>query len=262
MKQEKMLSRRNFFRTSLSAAGMAVAGRSLAQMCTDAATGLQPLGPFFPRPGTPETPVQEDKSQPIHLANDNDLTVVKGRPGRAKGQVVYVKGQLTDKNCQPVAGATIIVWQASVSGRYNHIEDDSNHDFRHPKTGQMIQRDLDPSFQYWGKATTNNEGHYEFKTIVPGFYPANLDNGWYRPPHIHMMVSAIGHQQMVTQLYFRGSKLIGNDFIQELNLSDFLLQDESLTAEQRDQLIVDFIDDPTGKIRDGLVGQFDIVLGR
>lgn len=262
MSDQSVNSRRNFFRVGLTAAGVAVAGRSFAQMCSDVVTGVQPLGPFFPQAGTPEQPVQEDKSQPIHLANDSDLTVVKGKAGQAKGQIVYVRGQLTGKDCRSIAGATIIIWQASESGRYNHVRDSVNHDFAHPKTGETIQRELDASFQYWGKAVTDAEGRYEFKTIVPGFYPADLQDGWYRPPHIHMMVSAMGYPQMVTQMYFRGSELINNDFIQELNQSDYLLQSESLTAEQRDKLIVDFARDPLGQKKDGLVGNFDIVLTR
>src|SRR2546430_3692171 len=51
------------------------------------------------------------------------------------------------------------IWQASASGRYTHPDDRNN------------AAPLDPNFQGWGKAVTDQEGHYLFKTILPGQYP-------------------------------------------------------------------------------------------
>ena len=253
---EKSVSRRNFFKAGLGVAGTLAATHSLAQVC-GVTTGEQPLGPFFPHRGTPEDPIRENNNLPIYLANDNDLTFIKGRMGTARGQVVYITGQVTDKNCNPVPNATLIIWQASRSGRYNHKRDTDNRDFQHPQTGEIIKRVLDPSFQYWGKALTNENGEYLFKTIVPGFYPAQ--DGWYRPPHIHWLVQK-GEFQFVTQTYFGGDKITDDEWIQELNGRDFLLQNPNLSNEQRDKLVVKFTDDPSGTITDGLVGQFDLTL--
>ena len=86
---------------------------------------------------------------------------------------------------------------------------------------------------------------------------ADLQNGWYRPPHIHFMISATGKPQFVTQMYFRGEALLDNDWIQQLNRRDFLLQHQELSAEQKEQLIVDF--EPKDA-RQELVGRFDIKL--
>ncbi len=257
------VSRRSFFRVGMGAMGTLAAGQALAQVC-GVITGEQPLGPFFPRPNTPEDSIREDQdpTTPIFLANDSDLTVVKGRVGTAKGQVVYVKGKVLDEACRPVPDATLIIWQASGSGRYNHKGDAGNPDFIHPETGEVIQRTLDPSFQYWGKAVTNSLGEYQFKTIVPGFYPADLQNAWYRPSHIHFMVTATGFPQFVTQMYFRGDKLLDNEWVQKLNEKDFLLQSSSITNEQREKLVVLFEEDPSKILTDGLVGEFDITLKR
>lgn len=257
------VSRRGFFRVGMGAAGTLVASRTLAELCGKT-TGEQPLGPFFPKPGTPEDPIREDRNPatPIYLANDGDLTIVKGRSGLADGQKVYVKGQVTNAACQPIPNATLIVWQASKSGRYNHKGDDENHDFHHPKTGEIIKRTMDHSFQYWGKILTNENGEYEFKTIVPGFYPADLQSGWYRPPHIHFMVSATGYPQLVTQLYFKSDKIDNNEWIQELNEKDAILQVSSITAEQRERLIVEFVESKDPSYGDGLLGQFNISLAR
>ncbi|MGE0529268.1 MAG: hypothetical protein AB7G93_01345 [Bdellovibrionales bacterium] len=256
-------SRRDLFKTGIGVAGALVATRSVAQVC-DLTTGEQPLGPFFPRAGTPEDPIREsqDPTTPIHLANDNDLTFVRGRAGIATGQRIYVRGKVTNEACQPLAHATLIIWQASASGRYNHTGDAENADFRHPLTGETVRRVLDPAFQYWGRTATDENGEYTFKTVVPGFYPADLRGGWYRPPHIHFLVSATGYPQFVTQMYFRGEAIADNDWIQELNRRDALLQSPQLTDAQREELVVHFKEDPTGAISDGLVGQFDITLKR
>lgn len=257
----KSSARRQFVKWSAGTVATLATTQTLAQIChTNSAE--QPLGPFFPRPGTPEIPVMEDKNSPIYLANDSDLTRVKGLSQNAQGQVVYVKGRVTTGDCQPLAGATVIIWQASESGRYNHLGDGANHDFVHPKTGEVIERKLDGAFQYWGKAVTDQNGDYLFKTIVPGFYPADLEAQWYRPPHIHFMVSATGYPQLVTQMYFSGNKIQNNNWIQELNQKDFLLQTEKISDEQRKKLIVEFAEDATGEIKDGLVGVFDISMTR
>lgn len=258
---ESGVSRRGLLKFGLGAVGTVIGGRAVAEAC-GVATGQQILGPFFPRNGTPTTEVREDQdpSTPIYLANDSDLTVVKGHQGRASGQVVYVRGRLTDEGCDPIANATIIVWQASHTGKYNHNGDGDNTEFAHPKTGERIKRELDPKFQYWGRAVTGANGEYTLKTIVPGFYPADLDSGWYRPPHIHFMVTASGFAQLVTQMYFRGDKIENNDFIQELNRKDLALQSREISDSQRDGLVVDFREDAS--VSDGLVGRFDIKLTR
>lgn len=235
------LPRRNFFKASAGLAGAFVATRGFAQIC-EVPTAEQPLGPFFPRPGTPLDIIQEDTSPttPIYLANDSDLTQVKGRPGAASGQVVYVKGQVLNENCLPLPNATIIIWQASETGRYNHTGDAANESFIDPRTAEIIHRLHDPAFQYWGKATTNAKGEYLFKTIVPGFYPADLSSKWYRPPHIHFMVSATGYPQLVTQMYFHSPEINDNDWIQELNQQDLILQSSNVSAEERKNLVVSF----------------------
>ena len=259
--KKKLSTRRNFFKSGATViVGSLAVTRALAQVC-GMDTGRQPLGPFFPEEGTPEDPIREDLSDgPISLANDSDLTFVRGRNGRAKGQVVYIKGKVLSKSCQPIPDATIIIWQASQSGRYNHKRDANNEDFLDPRDGTVVERTLDPFFQCWGKAITDENGEYQFKTIIPGFYPADLRNGWYRPPHIHFMISATGYPQLVTQTYFKGDKIIDNDWVQELNSKDLLLQSPNITDEQREKLIIDFKDAPNGILTDGLVGELDIIL--
>lgn len=256
------LSRRKFFQAGLGLAGGLAASSSVANVC-GIKTGEQGLGPFFPNPGTPEDVINEtmDPQVPIFLSNDNDLTHIKGKNGVAQGQQVLISGVLQNENCEPIPNATIIIWQASESGRYNHKGDSQNQDFKDPRDGKIIKRVLDPNFQSWGKAVTSESGSYDFKTIVPGFYPADLSsqNKWYRPPHIHFLVMATGYPQFVTQMYFRGETIKDNDFIQELNDIDYLLQADSLSALQKEDLVVDFEKSPEKNL---LAGQFDLTISK
>ncbi|MCJ8276189.1 MAG: hypothetical protein HRT44_07035 [Bdellovibrionales bacterium] len=255
------ISRRNLMRMGLGAAGTLVAQKAMAATCEPAAsTAEQPLGPFFPREGTPQHPVKEikDDNLPIYLANDNDLTYVQDLNENAKGQVAHINGQLTSSDCTPIANATIIIWQASESGRYNHMGDSENSSFAHPITGEIIDRELDKNFQYWGKTRTDAQGNYNFKTIVPGFYPANLQSGWYRPPHIHFLIMATGFENLVTQMYFRGKDIENNDFIQDLNEVDFLLHNPNMTDLDKEALTVDF--EKMSSESDEIEGRFDIQL--
>jgi protocatechuate 3,4-dioxygenase beta subunit len=263
--QKTQFSRKGFLQAGLGIAGAVVAAKAFSEpLCRADSTGAQPLGPFFPNPGTPVDPIREnqDPNVPIHLANDNDLTFINGRGGQADGRVVYVVGKVTDANCAPIRNASIVIWQASKSGRYNHNRDDENLQFRHPETGAVMRREMDPSFQYWGRALTNDAGEYIFKTIVPGFYPADLAAGWYRPPHIHFLVSATGFQQLTTQLYFNVSADPDNQWTQTLNSRDSLLQSREITDDERARLIVDFRPSTDPTMADGLVGTFDLMLKR
>ena len=122
----------------------------------------------------------------------------------------------------------------------------------------MIERVHDEHFQYWGKAITNKHGEFLFKTIVPGFYPAEED--WYRPPHLHFSVRASGYPEFVTQAYFKGDALSNIDLIHELNAKDFILRNPRIPHDQQERVIVDYRLDPTGKGQDGLVGKCQFLL--
>ncbi|TNF00629.1 MAG: hypothetical protein EP326_06220, partial [Deltaproteobacteria bacterium] len=147
---------------------------------------------------------------------NNDLTRVKGKIMSATGQIAILKGIVQDDMCRPVKGAMVEIWQACHTGKYNHPSD--------PNPAK-----LDPNFQYWGQAITNEKGEYSFKTIVPGAYPA--DNTWIRPPHIHFKVHLRGYEELTSQLYWKGHPL---------NKKDRILQ--SLPKEERDRVLVDFKD--------------------
>jgi len=162
-------------------------GATLQNLCLP--TPSQTEGPYYP----PHAQID------ALLDKDNDLTQVKGTPGRAQGQVIYILGQVQDGHCRPMEGALVEIWQASANGRYNHPRDRFN------------LAPLDPHFQYWGKTLTDKEGHYLFKTIMPGRYPAGP--GWIRPSHVHFKIHGRNRQELTTQMYFAGDSYHQKDYI-------------------------------------------------
>jgi protocatechuate 3,4-dioxygenase beta subunit len=122
---------------------------------------------------------------------------------------------VTDRECRPIANAVVDIWQANHEGRYNHSLDASN------------PRPLDPNFQSRGIALTDSEGRYNFKSIIPGAYPASAD--WMRPSHVHFRVSSVGFRELTTQMYFQGTPYLNEDRILQ-----------SLSPEERQAVVIDF----------------------
>lgn len=226
----KQMTRRELIKKTGTLGGVFITGNPLIAGLRDfcGLTPAQTEGPFYP------VVDQTDK--------DWDLTQVKGKSKSAKGQVVWITGTVTDENCRPVEKALVEIWQAAFSGRYHHPGDDSG-------------LELDPNFQYWGKSVTDPLGQYQFKTIVPGHYPA--DAHWIRPPHIHYKVFATGFHDLTTQMYFSGSSFMEEKgkFIDELNRKDRVLN--QLSSQEQQKVIVTF----SAKEND-LRGTFDITLKR
>ena len=203
MSFQKKLNRRSLLKLGFGAVAGTISSKLLAFDSENSpceATPKDVSGPFYPTQGKGE--------------KDVDLTVLQGHTDRAEGQIIHVRGRVLDNECNPVAGAMVEIWQANKWGRYNHEEDPN-------------PAPLDSNFQGWGQAVTDEKGHYGFKTIFPGSYPAEAN--WTRPPHIHFRVARRGYHELVTQMYFAGQKL---------NNHDRLLL--AIPEEDRRKLIVDF----------------------
>jgi protocatechuate 3,4-dioxygenase beta subunit len=128
---------------------------------------------------------------------DADLT--RQHTGEPLGERIIVHGRVLDGDGRPVPNTLVEVWQANSAGRYAHDAD------RHDAP-------LDPNFSGAGRCLTDSEGRYRFTTIRPGAYPwRNHPNAW-RPAHIHFSVFGRAFvQRLVTQMYFPGDPLFGQD---------------------------------------------------
>jgi protocatechuate 3,4-dioxygenase beta subunit len=165
------------------------------------------------------------------LDQDADLTVIRGKSGRAQGQMIYVTGRVLDLNDRPVPDAQIEIWQANTFGRYTHPEDTNS-------------APLDPNFEGYGVQTSDAEGRYKFKTIKPGAYQAAGD--WVRPPHIHFCVTSRTNR-LITQLFFEGDPL---------NEKDLLLK----CAMNKETVITKLMPPAKDVEPDALIAVWDIVI--
>jgi len=125
------------------------------------------IGPFFP-------PRYVDQGA-------NDLTVFEGR--RAKGEAIEIRGRVLQEDGAPLDNLVVEIWQADAAGVYRHPAD--------PRHAQA-----DPGFFGWGRAATDKEGRYSFRTIRPG-----APQG--RRPHVNFMVMYSGLMRILkTTMFF------------------------------------------------------------
>jgi len=114
------------------------------------------LGPFFP---------------PEFARGANDLTVLDGRT--APGEVIEVSGRITQLDGRPLDKVVVEIWQADSRGRYDA-----------------------PDFCGWGRAATNADGVYRFRTVKPGAYDGRL-------AHINFLLLYSGlMRQLQTVMFF------------------------------------------------------------
>ncbi|MBC3194322.1 iron-containing alcohol dehydrogenase [Pseudonocardia sp. C8] len=175
---------------------------------TPEATSSAVLGPFYVD-GPPELPQGTDISA--------------GLPGTP----LYVDVSVTGTGGQPVAGAVVDVWQSNEDGFY---------DVQLPDLDGPVLR---------GRLRTDAGGHLTFRSILPSEYPIPADGPVgelltatgrhpYRAPHLHFLLAAEGHRQLITQLFVRGGSYLDSDAVFGV----------------KDDLIVDFAP-RTGPMPDG-----------
>jgi hydroxyquinol 1,2-dioxygenase len=144
------------------------------------------------------------------------------------GVPTFVSGRVSDVEGKPIAGAVLDVWQTDAEGFY---------DVQRPDLGEMRLR---------GKFRTDAGGRYRFRTVKPVPYPIPTDGPVgrmldelgrhpYRPAHLHMIVSAVGHAPVATHIFVAGDPYIESDAVFGVKPS----------------LIVDFAEQPAGAAPDG-----------
>ena len=153
-----------------------------------------------------ETPTEAaKKAADWAVTEDNILGPFhrKGAPYRAKvtpplaeGEVLLIRGRVLGVDTRkPLANAVVDIWQANHEGRYDN-DDPAN------------QPEAD-EFSYRARMITDENGFYEYETIMPGHYQIGR-NVW-RPAHIHYWVEHVKYEKLVTQLYFQGDKFNKRD---------------------------------------------------
>jgi len=145
------------------------------------------LGPFF-REGAPALPMG---AQIVEKPTEEEL-------------VIY--GTITGTDGAPIENALIQVWQTSERGLYD------------------LQEREGESMDMRGNFRTGADGRYHFRTVRPKGYSIPMDGpvgdlvqkqgrAGMRPSHVHMLIGAEGHRELVTALYFGDDDYINADTV-------------------------------------------------
>lgn len=120
------------------------------------------------------------------------------------GTPLLFRGQVTDISGDALPGAKIELWHADDFGFYSQYA---------------------PGLPEWnlrGTIITDDNGNFEINTVQPAPYQIPTDGscgrlieaaGWHawRPAHLHLKVSAPGHELLTAQLYFQGDEHLDDD---------------------------------------------------
>ncbi len=145
------------------------------------------LGPFFWE-GAPDLPLGAD----IRSASSGTPTLYRGR--------------VTDTAGRPIAGCTLDVWSADADGFYD------------------LQKGAQAPMELRARFHTDAQGQYRFWSIKPSCYPVPDDGPVgvmlrkmgrhpFRPGHMHTMLSAPGHETLVTHLFVADSPYLDSDAV-------------------------------------------------
>jgi protocatechuate 3,4-dioxygenase beta subunit len=119
-------------------------------------TAEQTTGPFFPHE---------------YATGANDLTTLDGKA--AQGEVIEISGRVTQLDGKVLDNVILEIWQADAQGRFDN-----------------------PEFCGWGRAATDADGVYRFRTIRPGAEAGRL-------PHVNFALFYSGiMRHLETVLFF------------------------------------------------------------
>lgn len=143
---------------------------------------------------------------PFHVEGAPHFELGADIAGGAAGEPCWVQGRIVGPDGVPVPHAEIDVWQADAEGFY---------DVQRPDLGRPQAR---------GVLRADADGRYRFWTIVAEAYPIPTDgpvgrlleatgrHPW-RPAHLHFMISAPGHERLITHVFRRGGIYLDSDAV-------------------------------------------------
>ena len=116
------------------------------------------------------------------------------RPLADAGPELFVTAHVKDPHGKPVAGAEVDIWQSSTEGLYENQD---------PTQADMNLR---------GKFTTDAQGNFSFRSILPAGYPIPINGpvgdllraqGRHnmRPAHLHFLIFKEGLKTHISQVY-------------------------------------------------------------
>jgi hydroxyquinol 1,2-dioxygenase len=123
-----------------------------------------------------------------------------------KGEKLFVQANVSSAGDGPLADAVIDVWQSDTDGFYD-----------------VQRRDLnEPTLR--ARFRADSKGRLYFWSILPSPYPipndgpvgqmlaATARHPW-RPAHLHFMISAAGHEKLITHVFVQGDRYLDSDAV-------------------------------------------------
>lgn len=179
-------------------------------------------GPYY----IPESPEQKSPAK-ISMREDE------------KGTPLLFQGQVRSTDGSPLSNAKIELWHADEDGFYSQFA---------------------PGIPEWnlrGTFIADEEGNFHIDTMQPAPYQIPTDGacgqmiaaaGWHawRPAHLHLKVSAPGHELLTAQLYFPGDEHNDDDIATAVK-PELLLDIQPAAAGNGVQTTYDFVLDPEAK---------------
>jgi protocatechuate 3,4-dioxygenase beta subunit len=124
-----------------------------------------------------------------------------------KGTPCLVSGRVTGPDGEALSGADVDVWQANEDGFYD-----------------VQQPGIQPERNLRGLFTTDEDGRFWFRSVVPRFYPIPDDGpvgemlaatGRHpnRPAHLHFIATAPGYRTVTTHVFIEDSPYLDSDAV-------------------------------------------------
>lgn len=132
---------------------------------------------------------------PFYVKNPPVLAAGSSICQDGKGEACLVRGTVRDTAGNPIAGAIVDVWQTNDDGFYD-----------------VQQKGVQPDMNMRGAFRTDVQGQYSFRTSKPRHYPipddgpvgkllGHLGRHPNRAAHIHAIISAEGHDTVITHIF-------------------------------------------------------------
>ncbi|ALO66633.1 catechol 1,2-dioxygenase [Arthrobacter alpinus] len=179
-------------------------------------------GPYY----IPESPEQKSPAK-ISMRDDE------------KGTPLLFQGQIRSTDGSALSNAKIELWHADEEGFYSQFAPNI------------------PDWNLRGTFIADADGNFQISTMQPAPYQIPTDGacgqmiaaaGWHawRPAHLHLKVSAPGHELLTAQLYFPGD-VHNDDDIATAVKPELLLDIQPATDGSGVQTTYDFVLDPEAK---------------
>ncbi len=145
-------------------------------------------------------------------------------------------GQVTSTDGRALGGATVELWHADADGFYSQFAPNL------------------PEWNLRGTFTTDENGEFQITTVQPAPYQIPTDGscgkliaaaGWHawRPAHLHVKVSAPGHELLTAQLYFPGDEHNDDDIASAVK-PELMLDPKPAADGRGNEMRYDFVLDP------------------